>query len=108
MSFYYQHDVPFESQTPERVTLSMYNNDNTDFTGATAITAGLVLDVELQGSKQVTPSGRMWDADEPVYAQSQGSYQVIGNGQVLQDHGAIPKIEEYDKNGRILMRARFG
>ncbi|OOQ83221.1 hypothetical protein PEBR_36377 [Penicillium brasilianum] len=107
-SFYYQHDVRFESQKLQRVTLSVHNNYDTNFTGATALTTGPVLGVELQGSKQVTPSGRMWDADEPVCAQSQGSYQVIGNGHVLQDHGATPKIEEYDKNGRILMCARFG
>ncbi|GLI72751.1 hypothetical protein PoHVEF18_000933 [Penicillium ochrochloron] len=107
-SFCYQHDVRFESQNPERVTLSMHNNDNTDFTGATSLTTGLVLDVELQGSKKVTVKSRMWDADEPVYAQSQGSYQVLGNGHTLQDHGATPKIEEYDENGRIVMRARFG
>ena len=50
----------------------------------------------------------MWDAAEPVYAESQGSYQVLGNGHVLQDHGAVPKIEEYDENGTIIMRARFG
>jgi hypothetical protein len=86
----------------------MHNNDNTEFTGHTALTTGLVLDVELQGSKEVTVKSRMWDADEPVYAESQGSYQVLGNGHVLQDHGATPKIEEYDENGRIVMRARFG
>lgn len=86
----------------------MHNNDNTEFTGHTVLAAGLVLDLELQGSKEVTVKSRMWDADEPVYAQSQGSYQVLGNGHVLQDHGATPKIEEFDENGRIVMRARFG
>ncbi|KAJ5321372.1 hypothetical protein N7476_004374 [Penicillium atrosanguineum] len=107
-SFCYQHDVRFEFQSPERVTLSMHNNDNTEFTGHTSLTTGLVLDVELQGSKEVTLVSRLWDADEPVYAESQGSYQSLGNGHVLQDHGATPKIEEYDENGTIVMRARFG
>ncbi|KAJ5690407.1 hypothetical protein N7462_004799 [Penicillium macrosclerotiorum] len=107
-SFCYQHDVRFESQSAERVTLSMHNNDNSDFTGHTSLTTGLVLDVELQGSKEVTLKSRMWDAAEPVYAESQGSYQALGNGHVLQDHGATPKIEEYDENGTIVMRARFG
>ena len=68
----------------------------------------MVLDVELQGSKRVTLKSRMWDATEPVYAESQGSYQSLGNGHVLQQHGATPKIEEYDENGAIVMRARFG
>ncbi|KAJ5762014.1 uncharacterized protein N7511_005396 [Penicillium nucicola] len=107
-SFCYQHDVRFVSQSPERVVLTMHNNDNTEFTGHSSLTTGLVLNVDLQGSKEVTLIGRMWDAAEPVYAESQGSYQSLGNGHVLQDHGATPKIEEYDENGTIVMRARFG
>ncbi|KAF9886077.1 hypothetical protein FE257_012012 [Aspergillus nanangensis] len=107
-SFCYQHDVRFESQSPERVTLSMHNNDNTEFTGHTALTTGLVLDVELKGSKRVTVRGRTWDAADPVYAESQGSYQALGNGHVLQAHGSIPKLEECGQNGAIVMRARFG
>ncbi|KAJ5654156.1 hypothetical protein N7490_001159 [Penicillium lividum] len=107
-SFCYQHDARFESQSAERVTIGLHNNDNTEFTGSSSLTTGMVLDVELQGSKKVTLKRRMWDADEPVYAQSQGSYQPLGNGHVLQDHGAVPKIEEYDENGSVVMRARFG
>ncbi|KAJ5585674.1 hypothetical protein N7450_005461 [Penicillium hetheringtonii] len=107
-NFCYQHDVRFMAQSPERVTLSMHNNDNTEFTGHTSLTTGLVLHVELQGSKDVTVESRMWDAAEPVYVESQGSYQVLKNGHALQGHGAIPKIEEYDENGIVVMRARFG
>ena len=90
------------------MTISLHNNDNTEFTGHTSLTTGMVLDVELQGPKKVTLKSRMWDAAEPVYAESQGSYQTLGNGHSLQDHGATPKIEEYDENGTIVMRARFG
>lgn len=72
------------------------------------MTTGLVLDVELQGSKAVKLKKRMWDKEEPVYSQSQGGFQVIGNGHTLQDHGAVPKIEEYAADGTIVMRARFG
>jgi hypothetical protein len=90
------------------VTISLHNNENTEFTGHTSLTTGLVLDVELQGSKKVTLKSRMWDAAEPVYAESQGSYQTLGNGHSLQDHGATPKFEEYNENGAVMMRARFG
>jgi hypothetical protein len=107
-SFCYQHDARFESQSDERVTISLHNNDNTEFTGHTSLTTGMVLDVELKGSKKVSLKSRMWDAAEPVYASSQGSYQSLGNGHSLQVHGSTPKIEEYDENGTIVMRARFG
>jgi hypothetical protein len=107
-SFCYQHDARFKSQSDERVTISLHNNEQASFTGYTSLTTGMVLDVELHGSKRVTLKSRMWDATEPVYAESQGSYQSLGNGHVLQQHGATPKIEEYDENGTIVMRARFG
>ncbi|KAJ6005755.1 hypothetical protein N7451_003699 [Penicillium sp. IBT 35674x] len=107
-SFCYQHDARFESQSAERVTIGLHNNDNTEFTGSSSLTTGMVLELELQGSKQVTLKRRTWDAAEPVYAQSQGSYQPLGNGHILQDHGAVPKIEEFDENGSVVMRARFG
>jgi hypothetical protein len=107
-SFCYQHDARFESQSDDHVLISLHNNDNTEFTGHTSLTTGLLLDVELKGSKKVTLKSRMWDAAEPVYAESQGSYQTLDNGHSLQDHGATPKIEEYDENGAIVMRARFG
>ncbi|OQE11948.1 hypothetical protein PENFLA_c067G05038 [Penicillium flavigenum] len=107
-SFCYQHDARFKSQSDERVTISLHNNELASFTGHTSLTTGMVLDVELQGSKQVTLKSRMWDATEPVYAESQGSYQSLGNGHVLLQHGSTPKIEEFDENGTIVMRARFG
>ncbi|KAL1895868.1 hypothetical protein Sste5346_004965 [Sporothrix stenoceras] len=107
-SFCYQHDVRIIAATPERVTISMHNNDNTEFTGATYVTTGLILDLAMQGNKTVSLAGRVWDAAEPVYVQSQGSYQSLSNGHVLMGHGAVPKIEEFDANGAIVMRARFG
>ena len=107
-SFCYQHDARFKFQSDERVIISLHNNEQASFTGYTSLTTGMVLDVELQGSKRVTLKSRMWDAAEPVYAESQGSYQSLGNGHVLMQHGATPKIEEYDENGAIVMRARFG
>lgn len=51
----------------------------------------MLLDVELHDPKQVTLKKRVWDAAEPVYSVSQGSYQVLENGHVLMDQGATPK-----------------
>lgn len=107
--FCYQHDVRYESQSSERVIISLHNNENTELTGSSTLTTGMVLELELKGSKQVTLKRRMWDAAEPVFAQSQGSYQALANsGHVLQGHGSTPKIEEYDETGAAVMRARLG
>jgi Arylsulfotransferase (ASST) len=100
--------VRVESLAADRVMLGLHNNDNTEFTGSTSFTTGMVIEIELQGSKKVTLKRRMWDAANPVFAQSQGSFQPLGNDHVLQDHGAVPKTEEYDENGTPVMRAWFG
>ncbi|KAE8372023.1 ASST-domain-containing protein [Aspergillus bertholletiae] len=59
-------------------------------------------------TKIVTLVNKIWDAEQPVYAESQGSYQNLTNGHVLMQHGAVPKIEEFDENGALVMRAWFG
>lgn len=41
-----------------------------------------------------------------VYIVSQGSYQPLAND--FLGNGATPKIEEYDANGAVVMRSRFG
>ena len=86
----------------------MHNNDYSAFTDKTTRTTGLVLDIELQGSKQVTVNRKLWDAADPVYVKSQGNYQTLGNGHVLLGHGVTPEIKEYDENGAVVMSARFG
>lgn len=68
----------------------------------------MVIELELQGSKKVSLKRRIWDAGDPVFAQSQGSFQPLANGHILQNHGAVPKIEEFDESGGTVMRAWFG
>lgn len=96
-----------ESQTSDKITITIHNNENTAFTSETIQTTGLALDLDLK-SKKVTLNRELWDPVEPVYAQSQGSYQNLDNGHVLMAHGAVPKIAEFDENGACIMRAWFG
>lgn len=86
----------------------MHNNDNNIFIAQTSMSTGLVLDVELQGSKEVTVRRQLWDPADPVYVLAQGNYQTLENGHVLLGHGTTPKIKEYDENGGVVMSARFG
>jgi hypothetical protein len=90
-----------------QTTLQLHNNANTDYTSATRLTTGLILDLNME-NRSVSAVRKYWDATEPVFAQSQGSYQNLTNGHVLLQHGATPKIEELDEQGALVMRARFG
>jgi hypothetical protein len=85
----------------------MHNNDNAPFSKETAATTGLLLDLDFD-AKTASLNRRLWDTDEVVYATSQGSYQNLTNGHVLLGHGSVPKLEEYDDVGGVVMRARFG
>lgn len=95
------------SQSSDKMTISIHNNENIAFTSKTIQTTGLALDLDLN-SKKVTLNRKLWDPVEPVYAESQGSYQNLANGHVLMGHGSVPKIAEFDENGACVMRAWFG
>ena len=88
--------------------MSIHNNRNGPNIPKTTMTTGMVLDIELQGSKEVTLRRDLWDAADPVYSLAQGNYQTLENGHVLLCHGITPKIEEYDEKGAVVMSARFG
>ena len=56
----------------------------------------------------MTLNKELYDTLEPVYAQSQGSYQKLDNGHVMMAHGAVPKVAEFDESGNCIMRVWFG
>ncbi|RJE18632.1 hypothetical protein PHISCL_09036, partial [Aspergillus sclerotialis] len=106
-TFCYQHDARFLSQSANKTTMSLHNNENCDFISGTTATTGLVLDLDFESHK-VTLNRRMWNAANPVYSESQGSYQTLDNDHVLLFHGRDPVVEEYDENGACVMTARYG
>ncbi|EAU29907.1 predicted protein [Aspergillus terreus NIH2624] len=106
-SFCFQHDARISEQTDDSITLHMHNNENADITTPTTITTGLTLRLDMK-TKRVSVVGKVWDAEDPVYAESQGSFQALENGHIFMQHGAVPKLEEYDENGALVMRAYFG
>lgn len=85
----------------------MHNNNNAAFPKRIAATTGLLIDLDFE-AQTASPNRRLCDADEVVYATSQGSYQNLTNGHVLLRHRSVPKLEEYDGAGGVVMRARFG
>ncbi|KAL3455342.1 ASST-domain-containing protein [Aspergillus heterothallicus] len=105
--FCYQHNARFITSTESKIRLQLHNNENADYTSPTTLTTGLILDLDMK-QRAVTAVQKFWDAAEPVFAQSQGSYQNLTNGHVLLQHGAVPKLEEYDQEGALVLRARFG
>ncbi|PYI11100.1 hypothetical protein BO78DRAFT_304483 [Aspergillus sclerotiicarbonarius CBS 121057] len=110
-TFCYQHSprlASYPHPNTTTLTLHMHNNANAKtFTPQTTLTTGLSLTLHLP-KKTITPARTLWDPIEPIFSPSQGSSQPLPNNHVLLQHGATPKLEEYDAHGAVLMRARFG
>lgn len=85
----------------------MHNNSNSEVNNGTGPTTGLELEVDLT-NRTVSLLKHLIDPTDFVYAPQEGSYQPLTNGNVLLGHGAIPKIKEYDGNGKAVYTARFG
>jgi len=89
------------------MTIHMHNNYNSEVDNGTGPTTGLELAVNIV-ERTVSLSKRLIDPTDLIYADQEGSYQPLGNGNVLLGHGAIPKIKMYDANGEAVYTARFG
>ena len=62
------------------------------------------------GNKTATLVSRTFDSEQPISAISQGNYQSLarnGSGHYLAGHGSVPKFEEYDASGKLVMRGWF-
>ncbi|KAL4949216.1 ASST-domain-containing protein [Aspergillus filifer] len=115
--FCYQHDARIDSHTNlgkanESIILSLHNNDNAENTEVPQLTTNLIFDLH-PANKSATLLSRTFDRQDPVSAVSQGNYQPISSNGTTKGHwlvgqGAIPKIEEFDQHGKLVMRGWFG
>ncbi|KAL4938396.1 hypothetical protein BDV06DRAFT_231899 [Aspergillus oleicola] len=113
--FCYQHDARIHAHTNpgkanESIILSLHNNDNAESTEVPQLTTNLIFNLH-PANKSATLLSRTYDRQDPVSAVSQGNYQSISSnvtGHWLVGQGAIPKIEEFDQHGKLVMRGWFG
>jgi hypothetical protein len=84
-------------------TLSLFDNGATP--AVEKLSRGLVLDVDERAMtatllRQYTHPG--------ILAGSQGSVQLLGNGNVFVGWGEVPRVSEFDRAGRIVFDAVLG
>lgn len=65
------------------------------------------MDLDLK-SRVVSLSRNLYDPSHPVHTKSQGNYQTLSNGHAFLGRGSAPIIEEYDAEGKCVMRATLG
>ena len=100
--------------TKSSITISLFNNYNSAVDNGTNPTSGLELKLNLPPSKSNSPEVLfdLSDPTDPIYDDSQGSTEVLPNGNVLLDYGQIPVLKEFGPKSStgadIRWTARFG
>lgn len=86
----------------------MFDNANIQ-ENSTHITpsSGLILHLDL-ANRQVSRSQRMIQQNDTVYANSQGSFQPLDNGNFFVGYGQVAKMKEFDSSGQNVFSAQFG
>ena len=88
------------------MTLTMFNNYNSAVDNGTNQTTGLSLLLPLPPSKANSPTVLFDIADpkQPIFADSQGSAEVLPNGNILMDYGQIAILKEFGPNSNSDVR----
>lgn len=98
-AFAWQHDV---RRQPDG-TLTVFDNGATP--AVEKLSRGLILDLDEQAMKATL---RRQFTHPKVLSGSQGSVQLLGNGNVFVGWGEVPRVSEFDASGRLLFDALLG
>jgi hypothetical protein len=98
-SFAWQHDA---RRQPDG-TLTVLDNGATP--AVESLSRGLILDVD---ERAMTASLLHQYTHPGVLAGSQGSVQLLANGNVFVGWGEVPRVSEFDRSGRLLFDALLG
>ncbi len=98
-NFAWQHDARRQADG----TLTVFDNGATP--AVEALSRGLILDVD----EHTTSANLIHQYFHPkVLSGSQGSVQLLGNGNVFVGWGEAPHVSEFDRSGRMLFDAVLG
>ena len=107
----WQHEARLRAQGNDSMTISWFNNFNSEVDNQTDHpTTGLEMILPMPPDKSKSPVV-VYDLTDPAraeYADSQGSYDPLGNGNQFMQYGQIPILREYDPDGTVLWEGRFG
>ena len=105
--FSWQHDPRIANVTNSSLTITYFNNDNSEVQNGTNSTTGLALSLDLE-KRSVTLLRKLIAPSEPIFADSQGSYQPLPDGHVLLGYGQIAKTREFNASGNLVYEVQYG
>ena len=105
----WQHHVRSvrEERRGEELVLTVFDNHNNAFDNGTAQTTALTLALNTN-TRVVRTVSSLYDPQDTIWALSQGSVQTLANGHTFVGYGQIPKLKEFDSQGKAVMVLRFG
>ncbi|KAL9004623.1 MAG: hypothetical protein Q9188_002565 [Gyalolechia gomerana] len=112
--FKWQHHARVHNVTNSSIDISYFNNFAFALDNGSRPSSGLELQLSLPPNKLQPPRLLRFasDPEEPIYADSQGSTQLLENGGIFMDYGQIPVMKEYGTAnpvaGAAKWTARFG
>lgn len=110
--FRWQHHVRAHNVTDKSLILTMFDNHNNQDDRTNISSRGLMFRLDLPPDRKVSPVLlRSLSSTEELTSESQGSYQLLPNGNQLLGYGPVPVIREYGPTGDgndIRWEARFG
>jgi hypothetical protein len=106
--FSWQHDPRIANATNSSLlTITYFNNDNSETQNGTNATTGLALSLDLD-KRSVTLLRKLTVPSAPIFADSQGSYQPLANGHALLGYGQVARTREFDASGKLVYEAQYG
>ena len=103
----WQHDSQLFNETGSGALISLFNNYNHDNFNSTRPTQGLILSLDY-GTRKATVVSTFEDPNNEMYSVSQGSFQRLGNGNLLMGYGSNAAIKEYGPKGDVRLTLGFG
>jgi hypothetical protein len=105
--FSWQHDPRIANATNSSLTITYFNNDNSEAQNGTNATTGLALSLDLD-KRTVTLLRKLAVPSAPIFADSQGSYQPLANGHALLGYGQVARTREFNASGKLVYEAQYG
>ncbi len=105
--FSWQHHVRVNSTCPP-YRMTLFNNANSEATiNGTLASTGLTLDLDIN-KMTATLVANLSDKADLVMSDSEGTHQVLANGNNLIGYGQVPKIKEFSPNGSVVYATQYG
>lgn len=110
----WQHYARLHKFTKKSISISIFNNFNSQIDNGTNPTNGLEIQLAIPPDKSKPPLvlKHLSDPTDPIYADSQGSSSILPNGNIFLGYGEISVLREFGpespSGNDVRWSARFG